>query len=256
MYDLLNSFKDKLSDGLAVVGPFMKTGDPAFVEAAGWSGFDFCILDTEHGPVSIESMQNNVRAALCSGMLPIIRVAGIHEEFIGKALDIGALGIQVPQVRTAEDARQVIKLAKFHPLGERGLCRFVRAAHYSTMDRFAYLANANEALIILQLEGQQALNNLDDIMDVEGIDILFIGPYDLSQSLGVPGQVDHPRVIEQMTQIVEKAQQRGITVGTFLDTFEHIVRWKKAGVKYLSYSVDVGLFADACRTVVKAAQQA
>lgn len=254
MYELLASFKDKIKGGQAVIGPFMKTGDPAFVEAAGWSGFDYCILDTEHGPVSIESMQNNVRAAMLSGMLPIIRVAGIGEEPIGKALDIGAMGIQVPQITCADDARRVVEYAKFHPMGSRGVCRFVRAAGYSTMDRYEYFKTANDTLVILQLEGREALHNLSEIMTVEGVDILFIGPYDLSQSLGVPGQVDHPSVVEKMMDIVKSAREKNIVVGTFLDTHEHIVRWKAAGVQYLSYSVDVGLFADACRDIVEAAR--
>jgi 4-hydroxy-2-oxoheptanedioate aldolase len=255
MDTILSRFREKLAAGQAVIGPFMKTGDPAFVEAAGWSGFDFCILDTEHGPVSIESMQNNIRAAALSGMAPIIRVPGIGEEAIGKALDIGAAGIQVPQVCTAEDARRVVSLAKFHPMGSRGVCRFVRAARYSVTDRFEYFKAANETLVILQLEGREALNNLDAIMATRGVDILFIGPYDLSQSLGLTGQVDHPAVVDKMMQIVTAAREKGIVVGTFLDTHAHIARWKAAGVQYLSYSVDVGLFADACREVVRAARE-
>lgn len=250
MYEILDKFKEKIAKGLPVGGPFMKTGDPAFVETAGYAGFDFCILDCEHGPISTETIQNNVRAAIISGMVPIIRVAGISEEHIGKALDIGALGIQVPQIRNAVDAKKAVELAKFFPLGERGVCRFVRAAEYSTMDRYEYFKKANSTLVILQLEGGEALNNMEEIMAVKGVDILFIGPYDLSQSLGCPGEVDNPKVIEKMMEIVEAGKKRDIVIGTFLDTAEHIVRWKKAGLQYLSYSVDVGIFALACKAIV------
>ncbi len=103
----------------------------------------------------------------------------------------------MPQITNAKQAEEMIKLAKFAPSGMRGVCRFVRAANYSSMDRFEYFKEANESIIILQLEGQEAIDNLEDIIKVEGIDIVFIGPYDLSQSLGVGGQIDHPAVEEK-----------------------------------------------------------
>ncbi|WP_252228596.1 HpcH/HpaI aldolase family protein [Caldicoprobacter algeriensis] len=145
MKELLKSFKQKLNNGY-VIDPFMKTGDPAFVEVAGYAGFDFAILDTEHGPVSIESMQNNIRAALVSGIVPIIRVQDHQEVNIAKALDIGALGVQVPQITNAEEAEKVVKAARFYPNGSRGVCRFVRAARYSAMDRYEYFRSADDNL--------------------------------------------------------------------------------------------------------------
>lgn len=254
LVDSIRIFKERMDGKGYVLGPFMKTCDPAFVESAGYSGFDFAILDMEHGPASIESMQNLIRGAQVSGILPIIRVPDISETSIGKALDIGASGVQVPQIQNAHQAEQAIKAAKFYPEGERGVCRFVRAARYSAMDRYEYFKTANEALVILQLEGLQALENIDEILKVPGIDILFIGPYDLSQSLGIPGQISNPVLIEKMEYIVGKAKSRNIHIGTFIDRMEHTKRWKNAGVKYLSYSVDVGIFHEACREIVQAAQ--
>lgn len=252
---ILESFKKKIAEG-AVAGPFMKTGDPAFVEACGYAGFDFAILDTEHGPVSYESMQNNIRAAEVSGLMPIIRVQDGSEASIGKALDIGALGVQVPQISTAAQAEEAVRNAKFFPKGVRGVCRFVRAAHYSATERSEYFAKANETIVILQLEGQEAIDNMEEILAVPGIDIVFIGPYDLSQSLGVPGKVDAPIVAEKMQQIVDKAKELGIDVGTFVDTPAAAAKWKNAGVKYLSYSVDVGIFHDACRQIAEQIKKA
>jgi 4-hydroxy-2-oxoheptanedioate aldolase len=246
---MIEQFRQKISSG-PVYGPFMKSCDPAFVESAGYAGFDFAILDMEHGPVSTESMQNNIRAAEVAGLLPIIRVSGISESEISKALDIGALGVEVPQVTTAEAARSVVQAARFYPEGMRGVCRFVRAAGYSSVDRQQYFKMANQALIVVQLEGQEALANIDEIMLVSGIDVLFIGPYDLSQSLGVPGQTTHPRVIEAMEEIVAKAAGCGRIVGTFTDSRETLAKWKNCGVRYLSYSVDVGIFYEACKGIV------
>lgn len=245
----LFEFKQKLQNGECVYGPFMKTGDPMFVEAAGLAGFDFVILDTEHGPVEVESQQNNVRAAEARNLVPIIRLKDKAENTIGRALDIGAYGIQVPQISNAEEAKEVVKYAKFYPYGMRGVCRFVRAADYSAMDRYEYFGNSKDVLIILQLEGIDAIRNLDEILEVDGIDILFIGPYDLSQSLGVPGQVNNSKVVEAMQQIVEKAQSNNKVIGCFVDTIEDMKMWKSLGLQYLSYSVDVGIFYEACKKI-------
>ena len=245
---MIDTFRQKIQNG-PVFGPFMKTGDPAFVEAAGYAGCDFAILDMEHGPESLKDMQNNIRAAQVAGMVPIVRVCALSEVAISQALDIGAAGGQVPQISTAEEARQAVRAAKYYPQGERGVCRFVRAAHYSAMERSAYFEEANRALVIIQLEGQRAVENLDEILDVDGVDIVFIGPYDLSQSLGVPGQTTHPKVLEQMEKIVSHAKEKNVVLGTFTDSADTMKIWMDAGVRYLSYSVDVGIFQAACASV-------
>lgn len=249
--DLIRNFRDKLNEEKSVLGPFMKTCDPAFVEIAGHAGFDFVILDMEHGPTDVMNLQNLVRAAQYADILPIVRVQDASEISIDKVLDIGAMGIQVPQINRPEQAAEVVKAARFAPDGSRGVCRFVRAADYSAKNRYEYFKKANENLVILQLEGQEAIENLEGILEVKGVDIIFIGPYDLSQSLGVPGQVDHPEVHKKMMHIIEKAREKGIVVGTFVDGMENAKLWRSLGVQYISYSVDVGLFFECCRDVVQ-----
>ncbi len=252
---LIREFRERLRDGKAVFGPFMKTCDPGFVEAAGYAGMDFAILDMEHGPAGIQSMQNNIRAAQNSGILPVIRVQSITEDAIGKALDIGAAGVEIPKVSTAQDAEKAVKYARFSPLGERGVCRFVRAAHYSALDKDVYFQSANHIIVVAQVEGREAIENIDEILSVEGIDIVFIGPYDLSQSLGVPGQVTHPLVEKEMGRIVERVKKKGIVAGTFTDSREMMEKWMKAGVQYISYSVDMGIFYDSCRQLTEQFRQ-
>jgi len=252
---MLDTFRKRISNGEIVFGPFMKTGDPAFVEIAGYAGFDFVILDMEHGPVSFENLQDLIRAAIISGTLPIVRTSDSGETSVSKALDLGALGVQIPQVQSADEARSCVTAAKFFPSGQRGVCRFVRAARYSSIPREEYFRSANNALVILQLEGKKAIDNIDEILDVEGIDIIFIGPYDLSQSMGYPGQVSHPEVIKEMKQIVDKAKKRDLVVGTFTDTMDSVKLWKEAGVQYISYSVDVGIFTEACADVIDKLKQ-
>lgn len=247
---ILDGFKQKLKNKQNVYGVFMKSSDPMLDEILGFSGFDYAILDTEHGPTDIQSQQNNIRACELRGVVPIIRVPYIDENVIGKALDIGAAGIQISQIRTADDVKRVIKYAKFYPLGERGVCRFVRAADYSSKNREKFFKDENDKIIIIQLEGTEAIANLDEILDIEGYDIIFIGPYDLSQSLGIPGQIDNPKVLNAMIDIVERAKSKGKVIGTFTDSYDMVDKWKKLGVQYISYSTDSGLFYDICKNTI------
>lgn len=247
--ELITDFRKKIFSGESVYGPFMKTKDAMFVEIAGIAGFDFAILDMEHGPISLQDQQNNIRAALLRDMLPIIRINELTENAVGAALDIGACGIQVPQITNAEQAAQVVEYAKFYPKGMRGVCRFVRAADYSGMPREEYFKSANDTLLIIQLEGKKAIDNIDDILSIQGIDIIFIGPYDLSQSLGVPGQVNDVSVINEMKYIVECARQRGKIIGTFVDTLDNLNLWRNTGIRYLSYNTDAGLFMETCKKI-------
>ena len=250
MKDIINKFKEKLN-GDGVVGVFSKTCDPGLIEVIGYAGADYVIIDLEHGPNSVESVQNLIRAAQIVGIMPIVRVKESCASVMGEVLDIGAGGIQVPQITSRAEAEAVMKRTKFAPMGERGVCRFVRAAKYSSKDRFEYFKDENEKVTILQIEGQEGINNIDDILTVEGIDVLFIGPYDLSQSVGIPGEIDNPIVEEKMLEIIEMCREKNITVGTFVDTQENAIKWKKLGVKYISYSVDMGIFYEAMTDIVK-----
>ena len=248
-----NRVKERLNEGGKVLGPFMKLCDPAAVEIAGLAGFDFVIIDAEHGPISIETAQNLVRAAECVGITPIIRVVENRPSRILRALDIGAGGVEVPHVSDREAAQRLVRAAKFAPAGDRGVCRFVRAARYSSRERGDYFRGANEeTIVIAHLEGIEAIENLDEILSVEGLDILFIGPYDLSQSMGVSGQVDHPLVVEKMEDVVRRSQAAGRFVGTFVDDVQTAERWIDAGVQYISFSVDTGVLYNAYVNIVRA----
>ena len=157
MNDIVLKFREKIKNNEFVYGIFTKSQDPMFVEIQGISEYDFVILDSEHGPYSVSQQQNNIRAALLRGLLPIVRVSELSENMIGKALDIGALGVQVPQIENAKQAKKAVKYARFYPYGERGVCRFVSAADYSAKDRNEYFKSSKDLLVILQLEGVQAI---------------------------------------------------------------------------------------------------
>jgi len=246
-----NNLKKDLQEGKIVFGPFMKFTDPAAVEVMGFAGFNFVIIDEEHGPISLESAQNMVRAAESVNITPVIRVGNNEEALILRALDIGAQGIEIPQINSKSDAIKAVKSVKYSPQGERGVCRYVRAANYSSMDKFEYFKSANkETMIIAHIEGVEGINNLDEILSVPGIDVIFIGPYDLSQSLGLSGQLDHPLVLEKMKEVVYKCKKNKIAVGTFVDDVDTAKIWISMGVQYISYAVDTGILYQASKSIV------
>ena len=246
-----NNLKEVLKEAKNVFGPFMKLTDPAVVEIMGFAGFDFVIIDAEHGPISMQNAQNMIRAAESVNITPIIRVGSNDEALILRALDIGAQGIEIPQINSKPDAVRAVKSVKYSPQGERGVCRYVRAANYSSMDKFKYFKSANkETMIIAHIEGVEGINNLDEILSVSGIDVIFIGPYDLSQSLGIPGQVNNPLVVEKMKEVVLKCKQNKVAVGTFVDDVETAKSWVSLGVQYMSFSVDVGILYNASKNIV------
>jgi 4-hydroxy-2-oxoheptanedioate aldolase len=246
-FDLIQQFRDRIAQK-PVLGPFSKTVDPAMVEIMGICGFDFLILDMEHGPHDFSTLGALIRAAEAGGLLPVVRVRDVSG--IGPALDLGAGAVQVPHICSAAQAQQMVRAAKFSPLGSRGVCRYVRAARHSSTDKREYFQAANSALVIAQVEGREGVEQLDAILDVPGIDIIFVGVYDLSQALNRPGEVDHPQVQAVLRDICQRCAARGRTVGTFVESVDTARRLADSGLRYLCYSVDVGLFSDACRQIV------
>src|SRR5690554_1517682 len=251
-----NKLKAKLLNDEIVIGPFLKIIDPALVEISAYAGFDFVIIDSEHGPINMESAQNLIRAAEAADITPIIRVLRNEEETLLKALDIGPHGIEVPQINNLHQVQRLKKSVKYNPEGQRGVCCYVRAADYSKINRSneakqEYFKRANEELLVIaHIEGLEGVENIDKILKEEVIDVVFIGPYDLSQSLGKPGQVDNPAVKKEMEYIIKKAKQQGKIVGTFVDNVDNAREWIDIGVRFIAYSVDVGIFYEKCAEIV------
>jgi 4-hydroxy-2-oxoheptanedioate aldolase len=233
-----------------MIGVFSKTVDSNLVEAIGHSGLDFMIFDQEHGTADSTCIQNHVRAAKITGMLSVIRVAENNHNLIGSALDTGADAIQVPNISSKEEAISAIDAARFFPKGNRGVCCYVKAANFGTEEKSIYLTTANSKQIILQVEGKEGIDAIDDILTLEDFDILFIGPYDLSQSLGYPGQVDHPEVIKAIEGLVVKVKKSGKTLGTFVDSTDKIQEYKLKGFEYIAYSVDLSIMSNSIKQIV------
>lgn len=247
-----NSLKQKLLNRKIVIGTFLEIPDPAHAEIAGLAGMDFVVIDWEHGAFSREVAVHTVRAAGSTGISPVVRVGENSPLAIQEALDIGAVAVQIPQVSEKEAAFRACQAARFYPRGMRGLNPYVRAASYSAQPAVAYLKDSNDdVLVICQIEGVDGVRNLEDILTVQGLDVVFLGPYDLSQSLGIPGELDHPRLFEAMKQVVEVASRTEIVVGTFADSPERALTWIKLGVRYVAVSTDSEIFLSASRRLVE-----
>ncbi len=247
-----NQLKQKLQQGEVVLGLFINCAYPAFMEICGYAGFDFAVIDLEHGPLNPLVAEDLCRAADCVGLSPIVRVGKNDSVQIQRALDIGSAGIQVPQIETKAEAEGCVRSAKFSPLGSRGLSFYTRAGVYTAAG--AQIADQlnQESLVIIQVEGVKGVENLKEIVSVPHIDVIFLGPYDLSQSLGIPGQVQDPRVIDLMHECIGTIRNAGKTVGTFADNPAIAKQWIDAGIGYIALGVDVGLFWQACQGLVKA----
>ena len=245
--------KKRLQAGDTVVGPFVIIPSVPMVDTLGYAGMDFCIIDTEHGPVSVESATDLVIAAQGTGVAPIIRVGDNDERLILRALDIGAEGVQVPQINSIPDAEAVVHAAKYAPLGERGLSIFTRAGNYFADDGAGHTDRQNEeTMTVVHIEGKRGLDNLDEIMTVDGLDVLFLGPYDISQSLGYPGDVRNPIVESALREATDKARAQGRAVGSYAKDVE-MGKWLiDLGIQYISINVDAIIYKQACEAIVDA----
>ena len=236
--DSVARFKAAMDSDKGALGPFMIGTDPAFVEAAGHAGYDFVLLDMEHGTTTFQTLPNLIRAANVAGVCPVVRVPRGTDIWIDQALDVGAGAVMIPQIDTAEQARAAISA--------------VRSAGFGAVPGSEYFSKAQDTAVILQAEGKKAVENLDEILDVPGIDVLFVGPYDLSSSLGLVGQVDHPDVLACIKGIIDKATAKGVKVGCFADTVEVGRKWRDLGVKFIGYACDTYIFMEAAKADVEA----
>ena len=210
-----NTLKQRLREGKPAFGVMITFPSPPVVEMLGHLGFDWILLDNEHGSITIDTAEDSIRASELTGMAPIVRPAANKPEAISPYLDRGAWGVQVPHVNTREEAEAAVSACKYVPDGQRGLFSGGRAAQYgmggSTPD---YVAKANaETLVCLMLEEVEAIRNIDDIVKVKGIDVLFIGSGDLSASMGYPGQQAHPEVQKLMEDGVKRIRAAGVVAG-------------------------------------------
>jgi 4-hydroxy-2-oxoheptanedioate aldolase len=236
-----NRLKRMLREHSKPAGVFVRLATPAVVEIAAAAGLDFVILDNEHGAFSDETLENMVRAADAVGIGAVVRVPVNQSWAITRTLDMGADGLWVPQVNSRADAEAAVRAARYHPAGQRGMNTSCRRADYGAMQRSQYLARANdEVVLVIQIEDMRAVNAIEDILSVPGVDMISVGLGDLAQSMGLPGQMDHPEVLAVDAKVKNAAGKHGIyvagedtskagsDVGALLDGFRRMLQKKPA----------------------------
>ncbi len=247
----------RIARGETMFGVFVDAPTISHVETLAIAGFDFVILDQEHGHINAESLVHLVSACDHFGIASLVRTPSSASWLIGPALDCGSSGVQVPFVSTAAEAEAAVSAARFAPAGERGVHVFLRGGQYGALgaQEFFSVCNENQA-VVLQVEGTEGVENLEAIAAVPGYDSIFIGPYDLSQSLGVAGQTGHQRVVDVIERTVTLCGQHGKVVGTFVNTPEDAAVWAARGVKMVSVSCDTNIFYRACTDLRQAITEA
>ena len=241
----MNDLKLRLKKGDLVVGTMIsEIRNPNLAYMLAQCGFDFFIIDNEHGSYSPETISNIIAAARGAGVLTIVRIPEIRRETILKPLDCGAAGLLIPQVNTAHQAKEIMMHAKYPPLGNRGVALSRAHSLYARPKADQYLVQANEATFIaVQAESPEAIQNLESIATTPGIDAIFVGPADLSVSLGIPGQVTHPDEIQAINTVVEVCQKHGITPGIHMSNLEMLSAWIEKGMRFVTFSSDVDMLA-------------
>ena len=229
-----NTVKAKLKKGEAVVGTLLYVPSPKLTELVALCGWDFIVLDQEHGSIGVEAAEDMIRACELGGTVPIVRVSHLHSHTILQALDMGALGVHVPSVNTAEEARRAVRLSRYAPAGERGLAG-VRASRYGLREKMAdYCRQANEeVMVIAHVESVEAIRNLDAMLEVEGVDVYYLGPSDLSNSMGQPG-VQDAALQKIVADAIARIAKAGRIAGTIATDVATARRHLDAGARYLA----------------------
>lgn len=228
-----NRVKQALKAGQTQIGSMLPWPSPDLAEVLAWGGCDFVVVDAEHGATTLGTAVGQLRAAEAAGAVPFVRLVN-DPLAIQQALDIGAFGIQVAQVNTGDEARRAFRSAKFHPLGERGANLGVRSARHGLMARDEYLRLANEeTLVAVQVENIKGVEHLDEILRVEGLDVILVAPTDLSASMGLTGQYDHPKVKETVDRTLERIIRAGAVAGALALSPAMAKDYVSRGVRYL-----------------------
>jgi len=204
-----NRVKRILREGGLALGTHVGAiADPQIVELIGLAGFDAAFIDMEHTTFDLHDVQLAVMAAERVGITPIVRTPGFDPAFILRLLDMGVQGIQVPHVSDAATARAAVQAVRYPPLGERGMAAGSRAAEFGSIPLVEHMAQSNrEILLACMIEDMAAVERIDEIAAVEGVDLLAVGPSDLSRSLGVSGQPDHPRLVAAIDRVREAVKK-------------------------------------------------
>lgn len=251
-----NKLKEKMRKAIPVVGTFFETGSVTTVECMGLSGLDFLVIDTEHGPFDVESAMEFVRAAELRGIEPLVRIKDHSRASVLKMLDIGAKGLIVPNIETVEQVTKLVEYGKYYPLGRRGFAAarcggFGFDEHASGPVSEYFRISNDETMIIPQCETKSCLDNIEEIVSIEGIDGVFVGPYDLSIALDIPAQFSEPKFLSAVDRILKACKAAGKLALIYSGSVEAARQYIKAGFDGVAYGQDTVIITNAYKSFVE-----
>ena len=247
----VNKLKKDLKDGEVRIGTFVTINSPEIIEMVAIAGFDFVVIDTEHGFGSVERTVDLIRAAEARGITPIVRVTENSRTLILRNLDVGAHGIIVPQVNSLKDAKDLMDYSKYNPKGNRGVA-YCRAGDYGKVELMEYFHRENEeTLIVPQCETVEGLKDVESIAKLDGVDVVFFGPFDMSQSMGLIGKVKSKEVEAAADKVLEECRSNGKEAGIFVPNAEEAKKRIEQGFKFITIGMDCAIITKTYNDILK-----
>ena len=231
------------------IGSWITLGHPAIAEIMAEAGFDWLTVDLEHSTITIREAEDLIRIIELKGVVPLVRLTSNSSEQIKRVMDAGAHGVVVPMVCSADDARAAVAAVRYPPVGNRGV-GLARAQGYGSSFETYKSWQENEATVVVQVEHIEAVNNLEEILTTDGVDAYIVGPYDLSGSMGIPGEFEDSKFIEAMNRIRAIAEQLKVPGGVHLiePNPAELLRLVEQGNEFIAYSLDIRMIDISCRT--------
>jgi len=252
----LERFRARVLAGEFLAGSWANLGSSITAEMAGLAGFDWVLLDHEHGPGSDVTILKQLQALAATPAIALVRIAANEPPRFKRVLDAGAHGVMIPYVSTAAEAQAAVDAMRYPPLGIRGVAKLTRATAFGAgFDE--YFAHAHEWLLTVpQIETPEGVANANAIAAIDGVDVLFVGPMDLTTSLGIPGDYEHPRSIEALTHVAAAARKAGKAAGILLQNPAHVAMCRELGFSFIALGSDGGAVANGLRQSLAALRAA
>lgn len=240
-------FKKRVLAGEWLAGTFLNLGSSVTVEVAGLAGYDWILIDHEHGPGGEDTLLHQLQAASATPAFPMVRIAINDTARFKRVLDVGANGIMVPWISTVADAQLAAAGMRYTPRGIRGVAKFHRSVGFGQHFEEYFLHSHEWLVLATQIETPEAVANSEGIAAVEGVDVLFVGPTDLTYNMGIRDQYDHPRFIEALKRVVASAKKAGKAAGILVHNPALVAVCRELGYTFVSLGSDGGAVAAGLR---------
>ncbi len=245
----MKNLKKRIRNGETLIGCWLNLGSSITAEIVGMAGYDWALIDLEHGTGMESDVLHQLQAMEHTPAAAVVRVESYERQRFHRILDLGAEGIMCPRINNPQEAQRAACAMRYPPEGVRGVAHMVRATNFG-VNAAEYVASSKDTLVgIVQVESEQALNCLDDIAVIDGVDVLFVGPSDLSMALGIFGQLDHPRFIDALKATVAAAKKAGKATGILMRNPQEFKKYHDLGFRFIACGADATFVASGARSM-------